>query len=71
MLGWYHLKENLYKVGGSLKRLVEAESLLWQGKVEAAKALFVNCRHKQARNFEAYLTKHQSRIVNYAYYQAE
>jgi hypothetical protein len=71
ILDWYHLKENLYKVGGSPKRLVEAESLLWQGKVKEAQALFANCRHKKARNFEAYLTKHRSRIVNYAYYQAE
>ena len=29
ILDWYHLKENLYKVGGSLKRLKQAESLLW------------------------------------------
>lgn len=71
ILDWYHLKENLYKVGGSLKRLTEAEALLWQGQVEDAKALFVDCRRKQARNFEAYLTKHRTRIVNYAYYQAE
>ena len=26
ILDWYHLKENLYKVGGSLKRLVQAET---------------------------------------------
>jgi hypothetical protein len=71
ILDWYHLKENLYKVGGSLKRLAAAESLLWQGQVEAAQALFANCQRKQARNFEAYLTKHRTRIVNYAYYQAE
>lgn len=71
ILDWYHIKENLYKVGGSLKRLAEAESLLWHGQVEAALALFADCRRKQARNFEAYLTKHRTRIVNYAYYQAE
>lgn len=29
ILDWYHLKENLYKVGGSLKRLKKAEALLW------------------------------------------
>ena len=40
ILDWYHLKENLYKVGGSLKRLKSAETLLWQGQVEAAKTLF-------------------------------
>jgi hypothetical protein len=31
ILDWYHLKENLYKIGGSLKRLKQAESWLWQG----------------------------------------
>ena len=50
ILDWYHLKENLYKVGGSLKRLRQAEALLWQGQVEAAKALFDDCRKKQALN---------------------
>lgn len=39
--------------------------------MEATKPLFTNCRRKQARNFEAYLTKHRTRIINYAYYQAE
>jgi len=71
ILDWYHLKENLYKVGGSLKRLTAAETLLWQGDVESAKALFADCRRKQARNFEAYLSHHRSRIVNYGLYQAE
>ena len=71
ILDWYHLKENLYKVGGSLKRLTQAETWLWQGKTDQAKALFNDCHCKQARNFEAYLDKHRTRIVNYAYYQAE
>ena len=71
ILDWYHLKENLYKVGGALKRLAAAAELLWQGQVDAAKALFADCRRKQARNFAAYLTKHHHRIVDYAYYQAE
>lgn len=71
ILDWYHLKENLYKVGGSLKRLTQAETWLWQGKTDAAKALFKDCHRKQARNFEAYLDKHRTRIINYAYYQAE
>lgn len=71
ILDWYHLKENLHKVGGSLKRLKKAESLLWQGQVELAKALFADCQRKQARNFEAYLSKHGSRIVNYADTQAQ
>ncbi len=29
ILDWYHLRENLYKVGGSLKRLKQAEAQLW------------------------------------------
>lgn len=39
VLDWFHLNENLYKVGGSLKRLEQAESLLWQGRVEALMCL--------------------------------
>lgn len=71
ILDWYHLKENLYKVGGSLKRLKQAETFLWQGQVEQAKALFSGCRRKQAHNFCAYLNQHCQRIVNYSYYQVE
>jgi len=33
ILDWYHLMENLHKVGGSLKRLRQAETLLWQGQL--------------------------------------
>lgn len=33
--------------------------------------LFSNCQRKQAKNFCEYLRKHQHRIVNYEYYQAE
>jgi hypothetical protein len=29
ILDWYHLKENLYQIGGSLNRLQAVESLLW------------------------------------------
>jgi hypothetical protein len=71
ILDWFHLKENLYKVGGSKKRLSSMEDLLWQGQVDETKVLLADCRGKQARNFEAYLNRHRSRIVNYAYYQAE
>jgi hypothetical protein len=39
ILDWYHLRENLYKVGGSIKRLKQAEAKLWQGQVDEAKAL--------------------------------
>jgi len=43
ILDWYHLKENLYKVGGSLKRLKAAETFLWQG-LDLASALFVDLK---------------------------
>lgn len=71
ILDWYHLKENLYKVGGSLRRLKQAESDLWQGEVDAALALFANCCGEQAQRFCKYLERHRNRIINYAYYQAE
>ncbi len=71
VLDWFHLIENLHKVGGSLKRLKQAEELLWRGQMEAAKALFVNCKLKQAQNFCQYLNKHRHRIINYQYHQAE
>lgn len=71
ILDWYHLKENLYKIGGSIKRLKKAETLLWQGNVEATKTILVNLRGKQVKNFCAYLDQHRHRIVNYEYYQAE
>jgi hypothetical protein len=71
ILDWYHLKENLHKIGGSMKRLNQAEKLLWQGQVETTIALFNHCKKKQAKNFCEYLRRHQHRIVNYDYFQAE
>ncbi|UIE35998.1 ISKra4 family transposase [Leptodesmis sichuanensis] len=71
ILDWYHLKENLYKVGGSLKRLQEAETLLWQGKVNEVLALFDALNKPQAHKFCDYLRTHQDRIPNYEYYQSE
>jgi hypothetical protein len=71
VLDWYHLKENLYKVGGSLKRLRQAEALLWRGQVDAVVELFLNSPLKQAHNFCNYLNEHRHRIVNYEYFQAE
>jgi len=71
ILDWYHLIENLHKVGGSLKRLRQAEDYLWKGRVDETIALFAAMKRKQARNFCAYLEKHRHRIVNYDYFQAE
>lgn len=71
ILDWFHLVENLYKVGGSRKRLKQAESLLWQGKVDETLVLISPLAHKKAQNFCRYLETHRTRIVNYDYYQQE
>jgi hypothetical protein len=65
---WYHLKENLFKVGGSLNRIHKAEALLWQGNLDVVLDLFKDSQLKEAQNFCAYLKGHASRIVNYAYF---
>jgi hypothetical protein len=71
ILDWYHLMENLEKVGGSFQRLVEARAFLWQGKVDEALALFQECESHQAQCFCDYLRHHRHRIPNYKYLQAE
>jgi hypothetical protein len=71
ILDWYHLNENLQKVGGSIKRLKQAEAYLWQGNVEDATALFTELKKKPAVNFCKYLEKHKERIVNYEMFQRD
>jgi hypothetical protein len=71
ILDWYHLMENLHKVGGSLQRHAQACKLLWQGRVDAAIAVFEDCALEQARCFQNYLREHRHRIINYEYFQAE
>ncbi|NEO69608.1 ISKra4 family transposase [Moorena sp. SIO3H5] len=71
ILDWYHLKENLYKVGGSLKRLQQGEKLLWSGKVAETLDLFRVLKKKAAQNFCNYIETHKKRIINYDYYQKE
>ena len=69
VLDWYHLKENLYKIGGSLKRLEQVECLLWNGWVDLALAELNGLKSKKAKNFRAYLEKHRHRIPCYRQYQ--
>ena len=69
VLDWYHLKENLYRVGGPLRRLKKVETYLWQGLVSEAIEEFEGLKNKQAQNFQAYLRKHQRRIPDYQLYQ--
>lgn len=71
ILDWYHLVENLGKVGGSQQRLDAVEACLWHGDVTGAVKLFDDWQHERVDRFIAYLTKHRNRIVNYSYYQAE
>lgn len=71
ILDWFHLVENLYKVGGSNRRIYQAKKLLWQGKVDETLALFSSLKKKQARNFCVYLENHRHRIINYDYYQSK
>jgi hypothetical protein len=71
ILDWFHLMENLYKVGGSLHRLSQVRTGLWQGKVDEAIEAFSDCSREAAGNFVAYLRKHRHRIVNYQSLQME
>jgi hypothetical protein len=71
ILDWYHLVENLGKVGGSVHRLDAVEACLWQGDIEGAIAQFEDWQHERVTTFVGYLNKHRQRIVNYGYYQAE
>lgn len=71
ILDWYHLVENLGKVGGSVQRLDAVEACLWQGDVEGAIAQFEDWQHERVTTFVSYLNKHRQRIINYGYYQAE
>lgn len=71
ILDWFHLVENLHKIPGSNNRLLEAQTLLWRGEVDATIALFMECKSDEARCFRGYLERHRERIPNYGYYQAE
>jgi hypothetical protein len=71
ILDWYHLKENLYKAGGSMKCSKQAESLLWSGQVNEVINLFKYLKRKAFKTFCTYLETHRNRIVNYQYYLEE
>lgn len=69
ILDWFHLKENIYKIGGSNKRLKKVEGLLWRGNITATLDLLGE--FKKANNFCEYIKKHQDRIINYRYYSRQ
>jgi len=72
ILDWYHLKENLYKVGGSNQRLNSAEYNLWHGDLKTAQSCFDDWDVPQAQNFVKYLEQHgsRSRIPDSCTYQS-
>mgnify|MGYP004470148809 CR=1 FL=1 len=71
ILDWFHLNENLYKVNAAPHDLTTVEGLLWQGKVDDAIAQVNHWQDEQAGSLTTYLSHHRSRIVHYAYFQAE
>jgi len=71
ILDWYHLVENLHKVGGSHQRLQQVETDLWQGRIDQAQSAFEGWDAPQAQNFLIYLHKHRHRLPNYQSYQQQ
>ena len=71
ILDWYHLRENLYKVGGSQQQLTDVETLLWRGAIDLAIEQFEGWQQERVATFIAYLNHHRQRIVNYDYFKAE
>jgi hypothetical protein len=72
ILDWYHLIENLHKVGLSQKRERQLETWLWQGQAEQViQQLQKKKSSESGRKFVEYLLKHQSRLPNYQQLQAQ
>ena len=67
VLDWFHLMENLHKVGGSKQRLKQVRLDLWEGQLEKAKAAFDDWIEPPSTvvNFLKYLAQHQERIPDY------
>jgi len=64
ILDWFHLVENLHKVGGTRQQLDAVEALLWKGDIDGAIEQVKDGSDGQADNFIAYLNNHRHRIVN-------
>ncbi len=71
ILDWYHLVENMNKIGGSNKRLNRIKENLWKGEVKRVLEELEGCKKKQAINFTKYVDKHRERIPNYELYQSQ
>jgi hypothetical protein len=73
VLDWYHLMENMHKIGGSEQRLKQVKAELWKGNIEGAKEAFSDWENppKEVINFLIYLDDHKGRIPNYQLDQQE
>lgn len=66
ILYWYHLKENLYKLGGYNQRLQTVETHLWGGQINEAIATLADWDIPHVKNFLDYLERrHRCRIPDY------
>ena len=52
ILDWYHLVENMNKIGGSNKRLNRIKENLWKGEVKRVLEELEGCKKKQAAQLE-------------------
>mgnify|MGYP000479873705 FL=1 len=64
-------QENLYKLGGSQKRLRKVETSLWYGRIEEAIAAQADWDAQKVKNFLAYLERHRLRIPDYHSFQSQ
>jgi hypothetical protein len=69
VLDWYHLKENLYKLGGSLRIIKQVEKQLWSGEIDSALAELAAFQGEEVMRFCTYVKKHRSRIPDYGLYR--
>lgn len=71
ILDWYHLMENLHKVGLTAKRHRQLKTWLWQGQVDNVIQQLTLKPSEATRKFLLYLSKHRPRIPNYQELQAD
>ena len=71
ILDWYHLVENMNKIGASNKRLNRIKESLWKGEMERVLDELEGFKKKQAIKFTQYVHKHRERMSNYALYQSK
>jgi len=71
ILDWYHLMENVYKVGLKKEKLKKVKNYLWEGLWCEAIGELWSERNEQSQKLINYLQKHQSRIVNYKWCQQQ